>query len=77
MILSARLSQYCGIKILDLIWLPVYKLYVFGLFLSLIMITSQGRGGLDLAFMGSVAQQVVQLTDSPVFILPIFKELAE
>jgi nucleotide-binding universal stress UspA family protein len=44
---------------------------------DLIMITSQGRGGLDLLFMGSVAQQVVQLTDSPVFIFPINKELAE
>jgi len=42
---------------------------------DLIMITSQGRGGLDLLFMGSVAQQVVQLTDSPVFILPINKDL--
>jgi nucleotide-binding universal stress UspA family protein len=44
---------------------------------DLIMMTSQGRGGLDLLFMGSVAQQVVQLTDSPVFILPINKQLAE
>jgi len=44
---------------------------------DLIMITSQGRGGLDLLFMGSVAQQVVQLTDSPVFILPINKALTE
>jgi len=44
---------------------------------DLIMITSQGRGGLDLLFMGSVAQQVVQLTDSPVFILPINKELSD
>jgi nucleotide-binding universal stress UspA family protein len=44
---------------------------------DLIMITSQGRGGLDLLFMGSVAQQVVQLTDSPVFILPINKELTD
>jgi nucleotide-binding universal stress UspA family protein len=42
---------------------------------DLIMITSQGRGGLDLVFMGSIAQQVVQLSDSPVFILPINKEL--
>jgi nucleotide-binding universal stress UspA family protein len=42
---------------------------------NLIMITSQGRGGLDLLFMGSVAQQVVQLSDSPVFILPINREL--
>ena len=44
---------------------------------DLIMITSQGRGGLDLLLMGSVAQQVVQLTDSPVFILPINKNLSE
>jgi nucleotide-binding universal stress UspA family protein len=44
---------------------------------DLIMVTSQGRGGLDLLFMGSVAQQVVHLTDSPVFILPINKELTE
>jgi nucleotide-binding universal stress UspA family protein len=43
---------------------------------DLIMITSQGRGGLDLLFTGSVAQQVVQLTDSPVFIIPINEELA-
>jgi nucleotide-binding universal stress UspA family protein len=42
---------------------------------DLIMITSQGRGGLDLLFMGSVTQQIVQLSDSPVFILPINKEL--
>ncbi len=44
---------------------------------DLIMIASQGRGGLDLLFMGSVAQQVVQLSDSPVFILPIIRELTE
>jgi nucleotide-binding universal stress UspA family protein len=43
---------------------------------DLIMITSQGRGGLDLLFMGSVAQQVVQLTDSPVLILPINRQSA-
>lgn len=42
---------------------------------DLIMITSQGRGGLDLVLMGSVAQKVVQQTDSPVFILPINREL--
>ena len=42
---------------------------------DIIMITSQGRGGLDLIFMGSVAQQVVQLTDCPVFIFPINEEL--
>jgi len=44
---------------------------------DMIMIASQGRGGLDLLFMGSVAQQVVQLCDSPVFILPINRALAE
>jgi nucleotide-binding universal stress UspA family protein len=44
---------------------------------DLIMIASQGRGGLDLLFMGSVAQQVVQLSDSPVLILPIHKTLAD
>jgi nucleotide-binding universal stress UspA family protein len=44
---------------------------------DLIMITSQGRGGLDLLFMGSVAQRVVQLSDSPVFIIPINREIAE
>ena len=44
---------------------------------DLIMITSQGRGGLDLLFTGSVAQQVVQLSDSPILILPINKELGD
>ena len=44
---------------------------------DLIMITSQGRGGLDLLFTGSVAQQVVQLSDSPILILPINRELEE
>ncbi len=42
---------------------------------DLIMMTSQGRGGLNLMLMGSVAQEVVQFTDSPVFILPINHEL--
>ncbi len=41
------------------------------------MLTSQGRGGLNQLMMGKVTQQVVQLTDSPVFILPINKELSE
>jgi nucleotide-binding universal stress UspA family protein len=41
---------------------------------DMILITSQGRGGLDLLFMGSVAQLIVQLTDSPVFIVPINRE---
>lgn len=44
---------------------------------DLIMMTSQGRGGLDLLFMGSVAQQVVQLSDIPVFILPINREITQ
>lgn len=38
---------------------------------DLIMITSQGRGGLDLLMMGSVAQSVVQLSEKPVLIVPI------
>ncbi|MCJ7623814.1 MAG: universal stress protein [Anaerolineaceae bacterium] len=38
---------------------------------DLIMITSKGRGGLDLFFMGSVAQVVVQRSKKPVFIMPI------
>ena len=41
---------------------------------DLILLTSQGRGGLDLILMGSVAQQVVQFTDSPVFFVPINHE---
>jgi nucleotide-binding universal stress UspA family protein len=41
---------------------------------DLILITSQGRGGLDRLFMGSEAQQVVQLADSPVLIVPINHE---
>ena len=38
---------------------------------DLIILTSQGRGGMNLFLTGSVTQQVVQLTDIPVFILPI------
>jgi nucleotide-binding universal stress UspA family protein len=41
---------------------------------DLILISSQGRGGLDLLFTGSVAQQVVQLSETPVFIVPIQHE---
>ena len=40
---------------------------------DLIMITSQGRGGLDLLFMGSTAQNVVQKSNKPVFIVPVNK----
>lgn len=38
---------------------------------DLIMMTSQGRGGLKLLFLGSVAEQVVQDSDQMVFMLPI------
>ncbi len=38
---------------------------------DLIMLTSRGRGGLDLLMMGSVAQRVVQNTQCPVFMVPI------
>ncbi len=38
---------------------------------DLIMLTSRGRGGLDLFFMGSVAERVVQSTQKPVFMVPI------
>ena len=44
---------------------------------DLIMITSQGRSGMDLFLMGSVVQRVVHLFDNPVYIIPINKELAE
>ena len=38
---------------------------------DLIMLTSQGRGGLDLLMTGSVALQVVEDTELPVFMVPI------
>jgi nucleotide-binding universal stress UspA family protein len=38
---------------------------------DLIMLTSQGRGGLDLLMMGSVALDVVEETQLPVFMVPI------
>jgi nucleotide-binding universal stress UspA family protein len=38
---------------------------------DMIMLTSRGRGGLDLFFMGSVAERVVQSTELPVFMVPI------
>ncbi|MGW8251513.1 MAG: universal stress protein [Anaerolineales bacterium] len=38
---------------------------------DMIMLTSRGRGGLDLLMMGSVAQRVVQNSDAPVFMVPI------
>jgi nucleotide-binding universal stress UspA family protein len=41
---------------------------------DLIMLTSRGRGGLELLFMGSVAERVVQSTELPVFMVPILAE---
>ncbi|MCP4426629.1 MAG: universal stress protein [Chloroflexi bacterium] len=38
---------------------------------DMIMLTSRGRGGLDLFFMGSVAQRVALNTTSPVFMVPV------
>jgi nucleotide-binding universal stress UspA family protein len=38
---------------------------------DMIMMTSKGRGGLKLLFMGSVAEQVVQDSDQMVFMIPI------
>ncbi len=38
---------------------------------DMIMMTSRGRGGLKLLFMGSVAERVVQDSDQMVFMLPI------
>ncbi len=44
---------------------------------DMIMLTSRGRGGLALLMMGSVAQRVVQSTQSPVFMVPIPELRAE
>ena len=38
---------------------------------DLIMLTSRGRGNFDLLFMGSVAEEVVQNTTTPVFMMPV------
>jgi len=38
---------------------------------DMIMITSRGRGGLDYLMVGSVAQRIVENTETPVFIVPI------
>ena len=37
----------------------------------MVMMTSRGRGGLKLLFMGSVADRVVQDADQMVFMMPI------
>ena len=44
---------------------------------DLIMLTSRGRGGLDLLYSGSVAQRVVENTDRPVFMMPVRRPDAE
>jgi nucleotide-binding universal stress UspA family protein len=41
---------------------------------DLIMLTSRGRGGLELLFMGSVAERVVQSTQTPIFMVPILRQ---
>jgi len=41
---------------------------------DMIMLTSRGRGGMDLVMMGSVAQRVVQFTPDPIFMMPILVE---
>ena len=38
---------------------------------DMIMMTSRGRGGLQLLFLGSVADRVVQAADQMVFMMPI------
>jgi nucleotide-binding universal stress UspA family protein len=42
---------------------------------DLIMITSRGRGGMDLFMMGSVAHRIVEGTARPVFLVPVHKDL--
>jgi nucleotide-binding universal stress UspA family protein len=42
---------------------------------DLIMLTSRGRGGVDLLFMGSVAFRVVENTESLVFMVPVHDRL--
>jgi nucleotide-binding universal stress UspA family protein len=42
---------------------------------DMVMLTSQGRGGLDLFMMGSVAQDTVAETSLPVFMVPIIEEI--
>ena len=39
--------------------------------MDLIMITSRGRGRLDLLLMGSVAEEIVRETNKPVFMMPV------
>jgi nucleotide-binding universal stress UspA family protein len=44
---------------------------------DMIMLTSRGRGGMDIVLMGSVAQQVVQITPEPIFMMPILVQAGE
>jgi nucleotide-binding universal stress UspA family protein len=41
---------------------------------DLIMITSRGRGGMDLFMMGSVAHRIVEQTDRPVLLVPVHED---
>jgi len=43
---------------------------------DLIMITSQGRGGMDLFLMGSVAHRIVEHSNRPVLLVPVHEEPA-
>jgi nucleotide-binding universal stress UspA family protein len=38
---------------------------------DMIMLTSRGRGGMDIVLLGSVAQRVVQSTQDPIFMMPM------
>lgn len=42
---------------------------------DLVMMTSRGRGGVELLLMGSVAERVVQQTPTPVFMVPVQERL--
>ena len=42
---------------------------------DLIMITTKGRGGMDLFLMGSVAHRVVENSDKPVMLVPTHHEI--
>ena len=39
--------------------------------MDMIMLTSRGRGSLDLFLMGSVAEEVVSNTKIPIFMMPV------
>ena len=41
---------------------------------DMIMITSRGRGGIDLFMMGSAAHRIVEKTDRLVLLLPVHED---